>query len=247
MVLAFELAGIQPPAARRPRQRDGRRPRTAWCAAGRPSCDDVLEPAGVRRRAAGRLAAWCRGGSDQSGVETRPRSRHALTLTTPGARRWRPSRARRADADAAPRRARSFPRIGRRSAGADPTSDAVFVFSSGTTGMPKAVRHTFGAFAAAVGHWRDALGLTVADRLQIVTPPSHILGSAQHRHRARHRWLAAAAPPLRRRLPVGPHRIRPHHRRNGRRAHRFGDRLASRTSSVTTSRRCGTSCGARRR
>ena len=42
----------------------------------------------------------------------------------------------------------------------DPDADAVFVFSSGTTGMPKAVRHTYGAFAAAVGHWRDALGLT---------------------------------------------------------------------------------------
>ena len=42
--------------------------------------------------------------------------------------------------------------------------------------MPKAVRHTHGAFAVAVRHWRDALGLTSADRMQIVTPPSHILG-----------------------------------------------------------------------
>ncbi|CAM2737207.1 class I adenylate-forming enzyme family protein [Skermania piniformis] len=58
----------------------------------------------------------------------------------------------------------------------DPARDAVLVFSSGTTGMPKAVRHTHGSLAVAVRQWIDVLGLTDADRIQIATPPSHILG-----------------------------------------------------------------------
>jgi acyl-CoA synthetase (AMP-forming)/AMP-acid ligase II len=57
-----------------------------------------------------------------------------------------------------------------------PDADAVLAFSSGTTGLPKAVRHTHASLQAAVRHWRDALGLSARDRIQIATPPSHILG-----------------------------------------------------------------------
>ena len=57
-----------------------------------------------------------------------------------------------------------------------PDADAVLAFSSGTTGLPKAVRHTHASLGEAVRQWRHALGLTQRDRIQIATPPSHILG-----------------------------------------------------------------------
>jgi long-chain acyl-CoA synthetase len=58
----------------------------------------------------------------------------------------------------------------------EPSGDALLVFSSGTTGLPKAARHTHRSLSHAIDHWRAALGLGPDDRFQIATPPSHILG-----------------------------------------------------------------------
>jgi long-chain acyl-CoA synthetase len=58
----------------------------------------------------------------------------------------------------------------------DPDADAVLVFSSGTTGFPKAVRHTHRSLGYGVEHWIAALSLSERDRFQIATPPVHILG-----------------------------------------------------------------------
>ena len=51
---------------------------------------------------------------------------------------------------------------------------------SSSVPAPRACRRPsatpIGAFAVAVAHWRAALGLSSTDRMQIMTPPSHILG-----------------------------------------------------------------------
>ena len=56
------------------------------------------------------------------------------------------------------------------------SAESVLVFSSGTTGMPKAVRHSHDSMRHATAHWVTVLGLGPDDRFQVATPPSHILG-----------------------------------------------------------------------
>jgi acyl-CoA synthetase (AMP-forming)/AMP-acid ligase II len=56
------------------------------------------------------------------------------------------------------------------------TDESVLVFSSGTTALPKAVRHTHASIGHATRHWVKALDLGPDDRFQVATPPSHILG-----------------------------------------------------------------------
>ena len=58
------------------------------------------------------------------------------------------------------------------------TSEALLPFSSGTTGLPKAVRHTHRSLVVSAFQWKIALGLGPGDCLQTFTPLAHMLGVA---------------------------------------------------------------------
>ncbi|MCH2172696.1 acyl--CoA ligase [Myxococcota bacterium] len=58
------------------------------------------------------------------------------------------------------------------------THEAVLCMSSGTTGLPKAVRHAHRSLCTGALQWKIALGMGPSDRLQTFTPLSHILGLA---------------------------------------------------------------------
>ena len=58
------------------------------------------------------------------------------------------------------------------------TTEVVLPFSSGTTGMPKAVRHTHRSLVVAAHQWKIALAMGGTDCLQTFTPLAHILGVA---------------------------------------------------------------------
>jgi acyl-CoA synthetase (AMP-forming)/AMP-acid ligase II len=113
---------------------------------------------------------------------------HALALTSPtfaigdGAavdlltERFGPDRTLDLDDDAARAAAITATAADLPAVATGDSDEAVLVFSSGTTGLPKAVRHTHSSMAHATDHWCAALGLGPDDRFQVATPPSHILG-----------------------------------------------------------------------
>jgi len=58
----------------------------------------------------------------------------------------------------------------------NPEGEAALPFSSGTTGLPKAVRHTHQSFVASVINWKSATRVDHNDRLLFFIPLFHIYG-----------------------------------------------------------------------
>ena len=248
---------------RRPRQRvrpppgrPRRRPR-------RPGGGDDVQPGRVRRRRPRHQQARRGRRPAEPGVEggrgrPRPRADRARATPSPTA----PAAALLADRLGAGRRHRPR-RRGRRSARRSPTgrppappaparrrptpTTSILVFSSGTTGLPKAVRHTH----RSIGHATAPLVRRPRPRPRRPLPGGHAPVAhprpAQPAGRGGGRRHRPPPPPLRPRRGAAPHRVRPHHPRDGRRPHRPGDGQPPRPRAATTSRRSATSCGAPRR
>ena len=110
--------------------------------------------------------------------------------------RRRPSGARRADADAVARRGRHTRAAGVRSAGAGQRMRCS-CSARARRACPRRSATPTARSRSPCAHWRDALGLSSADRMQIVTPPSHILGLLNIVTALDDRRLDSAASPLR--------------------------------------------------